>query len=526
MTPAVGRSPSSLRPAVLALAAVLVVAASPAPPQSRAGTPGPKGGPEPSAERAGGIAVTDLTGGLTPDDLVAALLGPSVSVSNVGFSGAGQAAGLFSGGTGTVGFEQGVILGSGCIANVVGPNSFDDITCNNGQPGDADLDALIPGFTTFDATVLEFDFECDKTATIAFQYVFASDEYNEFVFSSFNDVFGFFLNGTNVAIVPGTTSTAVSINNVNCGNPYDPTGGVNCGVYVNNDLSDGGGSIATEMDGLTAVFTATGTLLPGVNHIKLAIADAGDSALDSHVFLRGESFECGALAGPVFDPPSPCGQVLEVVRDQPLSFDVVALATNGLPGAEVALSASGVPTGATFTPRLPLTGQPAVTTFDWTPGVADVGTHVITLTAVDQLDQSTECTVTIEVAACTNAAAVATLGAPCGATLAMTPPVMGGTSTVTVTSAEPWAPGRILLSLPGGPSFPFHGCDLFVTLGSVSRLVSFVTDGSGDATIDVPVAVHTSRCGEQFVLQGVVLGPSGPFSFGSVTNALLVTLGS
>ncbi len=34
--------------------------------------------------------------------------------------------------------------------------------------------------------------------------------------SSFNDVFGFFVNGTNFALLPGTT-TPVSINNVNNG---------------------------------------------------------------------------------------------------------------------------------------------------------------------------------------------------------------------------------------------------------------------------------------------------------------------
>ena len=48
-----------------------------------------------------------------------------------------------------------------------------------------------------------------------FNYVFGSDEYLEFAGSSFNDIFAMFLNGEDLAIVPKTTDTPVSINTVN-----------------------------------------------------------------------------------------------------------------------------------------------------------------------------------------------------------------------------------------------------------------------------------------------------------------------
>ncbi|MBK8232416.1 MAG: choice-of-anchor L domain-containing protein [Candidatus Eisenbacteria bacterium] len=51
--------------------------------------------------------------------------------------------------------------------------------------------------------------------------------------------------------------------------------------------------INTELDGLTQVFFATGTILPGTNHIKIALADAGDRVLDSDVMIRCQSFTCG-----------------------------------------------------------------------------------------------------------------------------------------------------------------------------------------------------------------------------------------
>ncbi|XYH99886.1 choice-of-anchor L domain-containing protein [Sorangium sp. So ce1128] len=239
------------------------------------------------------LSTTDLNT-LSPSDLVNTLLGSGAGapvVSNVSFTGANIAAGTFTGGTEPIGFESGVILSSGNIASVVGPNAQDNVTTNNDLPGDADLDGLIPGFSTLDATVLEFDFECPGTEALTFQYVFTSDEYNEFVNSSFNDVFGFFVNGTNVALIPGT-ATPVAINNVNCGNPYDPLAGGHCDKFINNDLSDGGGAVCTEMDGLTVVFTAEAPVNPGVNHIRLAIGDAGDQNLDSNIFLKGGSFTC------------------------------------------------------------------------------------------------------------------------------------------------------------------------------------------------------------------------------------------
>jgi len=247
--------------------------------------------------------IADMTT-LTATELVEHLIGGGPNapiISNVTFSGANIAAGTFSGGLEAIGFDNGIILSTGNIASVVGPNISDNTTTNNGLPGDPDLDALIPGYTTYDATILEFDFECSEIQVISFQYVFASEEYNEYVNSAFNDVFGFFVNGVNIALIPGTT-TPVSINNVNCGNPYDPpSGGSYCEYFRNNDLSDGGGSIDTEMDGLTVVFYATASVNPGVNHIKLAIADAGDHILDSDVFIKGESFVCAPPPPPFIE---------------------------------------------------------------------------------------------------------------------------------------------------------------------------------------------------------------------------------
>jgi hypothetical protein len=174
------------------------------------------------------------------------------------------------------------------------------------------LEGLIPGISTNDKTVLEFDFKTDSDS-VFFSYVFASEEYNEFTNSQYNDVFGFFLSGnglssTNLALIPGT-STPVSINNVNGGNPFG-TNASHPELFNNNDLSDGGGSFATEYDGFTDVFTASATgLTPNATyHLKIAIADAGDTALDSAVFLKAGSFS--SEPPPVTGVPEPGTLVL------------------------------------------------------------------------------------------------------------------------------------------------------------------------------------------------------------------------
>lgn len=287
-----------------------------------------------------GLSTVDLTTSLTPEQLVQNLLGSGVTVTDVRYTGVPVAAGTFSGGSGIIGFEEGIILSSGAVSNVVGPNSQDGTTTSNGLSGDADLNGLIPGYTTYDATVLEFDFIPDADL-ITFNYVFGSEEYNEYVGSSFNDVFGFFLNGVNVASIPGT-STAVSINNVNLGS--------NPSYYKNNDLGDGGGSINTELDGLTVVLTITAPVNKGEgNTIKLAIADAGDTVLDSDVFIEAETFTSsdfilspqtatnlvGETHTVVAELKEVTGGVVTPVVGENVNFEVIEGPNTGLTGSAV-----------------------------------------------------------------------------------------------------------------------------------------------------------------------------------------------
>jgi len=222
----------------------------------------------------GSVSVNKLIDTLVSGD-------PNIKVFNATWSGDNASIGVFKNASNDgIGIDSGVILTSGSIYNAKGPNNSDGKSKSFGGPGDALLTEMV-GVSTYDATVLEFDF-ISKKDTIAFQYVFASEEYNEYV-GQYNDVFGFFLDGKNIALVPGSNDV-VSINNINKNK--------NSAYFHNNDPSElKPPPYNIQYDGFTSVLVAKAKIEPNVvHHLKLVIADAKDSALDSAVFLKGKSF--------------------------------------------------------------------------------------------------------------------------------------------------------------------------------------------------------------------------------------------
>ncbi|PJB13761.1 MAG: hypothetical protein CO118_12140 [Flavobacteriales bacterium CG_4_9_14_3_um_filter_32_8] len=245
------------------------------------------------------------------------LLGGGVTVSNITFNGgpsnvANPQFGEFTDATSSVGLSSGVILGTGDITLASQPNIGTGSSLGGTGNSGSDPD-LTPISTagTFDEGIIEFDF-IPVGDTLTFNYVFASEEYEEYVCSGYNDVFGFFLTGNNplggtynaknIALVPDPlspgnyTTTAVAINTINPGvagaygsaatcAAQDPNWTTYNVFYQTNPTTN------YEYDGRTTVLTAFALVNCGETyHIKLAIADAGDAAFDSGVFLEEGSF--------------------------------------------------------------------------------------------------------------------------------------------------------------------------------------------------------------------------------------------
>ncbi|MCL2097475.1 MAG: gliding motility-associated C-terminal domain-containing protein [Bacteroidales bacterium] len=261
--------------------------------------------------------------------------GVCASVSNVtfqahGWSGAtwthndNRGLGYFSRGDSNFEFAEGLVLSTGGLVSIEGSNLMDSGVSNpvGSVMGDTDLQALVSQ-TVSNVSRLEFDF-VPISNVIQFRYVFASEEYANYVSTvynpnNYNDVFGFFISGPgisgtqNIALLPTTTSGnyVVSINNVNDGQrPYGshncPThgAGANANYYVNipGDFSNcrplTQGEVALkesmEFNGRTVVLTATATVIPcETYHLKLAIANVGDNSYQSGVFLEAGSLNLG-----------------------------------------------------------------------------------------------------------------------------------------------------------------------------------------------------------------------------------------
>ena len=252
--------------------------------------------------------------GYSPQQLVQnVLLGSGVSVSNVFYSGNSNSIGYFTGGGSTnLGLGSGVVMSTGnvngnpSLGSGVSGFASDDI----GASGDNDLEKLLTTTnSSYDASILQFDF-VPLSDTIKFRYVFASEEYPEYVCSQYNDVFGFFLSGpgisgpysnnsVNIAKIPGTTLPVAinSVNNGNAGGSYstsDCTSLSYSGEYVDNE-ANGGTTIV--FDGFTVVFYAWYLVQPCQQyHIKLAVGDVGDGIYDSAVFLEAGSFSTSSVS--------------------------------------------------------------------------------------------------------------------------------------------------------------------------------------------------------------------------------------
>lgn len=180
-----------------------------------------------------------------------------------------------------------------------------------GNLNDPDL-LSITGGTATNGAIIEFDF-IPTGDTLSFNYMFASLEYAQYTCSNFNDAFGFFISGPgitgpytnnaiNIATVPGTT-VPVAINTVNGG---VPTGGGSAATCAAADPNWQANSIyftttyntiftntpgLPNFTGATVVLSANASLeCNEVYHIKLAIANDFDTALDSGVFLEANSF--------------------------------------------------------------------------------------------------------------------------------------------------------------------------------------------------------------------------------------------
>ena len=299
----------------------------------------------------------------TPENLISKVfLGTGVTITDINFVGNPAAVGFFDKGSAAVGLERGIILSTGDAAKVSGVGE-DGAQDNNDlfeqYRSEPDLELLTNGEPLRNVATYTIKF-IPSADTLSFRYVFASEEYPEFVCSAFNDVFGFFIsgpginggfenNGKSISMVPGT-NFPVTINFINNGqvgvwgnvaNCQPPLGSLGfSNLFRNNENSQS----QPIYDGLTQVFTAQTVVVPCQEYtIKLTIADVTDEGYDSGVFLEAKSFGTNEITV-VSETESPDGAIAEgctnglvkiklttpSAQEQTLNYNIFGTAENGV----------------------------------------------------------------------------------------------------------------------------------------------------------------------------------------------------
>ncbi|MFM1931516.1 MAG: hypothetical protein RL226_819 [Bacteroidota bacterium] len=304
---------------------------------------------------------------ITPNEAVQQLLGQGVEATNIQFTGSSVQLGLLYGGQGTIfSLDSGIVLSCGDVTNLENDMGA-DVPFGEGVSGDPDLLSIansVPpligeGFTVGavnDLAVLEFDFTVSGDS-LSFSYSFGSDEYLEWVNSTYNDIFAFFLSGPGITgpydSPAGFPGGAVNIAEVPNSVPQLPITVSSVNDILNSEYYvDNVNNFQIAIDGFTVKITANYEVICGETyHIKLAVADGTDTALESIVVIEAGSFATNDLtvSSTINNPPPtlPPFSLLEGCVDG--SITIFKPAGSAQDTAFLQLSGSAIP-GEDFDP--------------------------------------------------------------------------------------------------------------------------------------------------------------------------------
>jgi hypothetical protein len=233
----------------------------------------------------------------TPFDPVAQPLGSLVSAIFSGSSGVAVVADSVSARYGTadgqpsISFYDGSLaalnIGAGLLLTsgdstppLENTESSYGVGLDNATSGEASLQATVDAAFTGagdvqDVTTLQFTINVtDPNATgLRFDVVFGSDEYPEYSNTTFVDVAGVYVNGIDYALFNA--------------NPKQPLSVIDDNLTAGNFRDNQGNALPIEYDGVSTKLQVTAPIHMGLNTVKIAIADTGDSIYDSGIFVSG-----------------------------------------------------------------------------------------------------------------------------------------------------------------------------------------------------------------------------------------------
>ena len=219
-------------------------------------------------------------GGLQQDSYV---------INHVNQVGESLSMGVFSQGNDSgLPMDQGLLFTSGKVVDAIGPNDREDTTTQWSNAGHPLLNE-VAGQVTFDASGLEIFFTPTKDVEISYEFLFGSEEFEEFVGSQFNDSAGIFI----TALKSPTDGYDNGFAPVNLARTFNgaelavnqlaaktQSGGVSGKYYDPNPCC---GDMNWEYDGSSLLSTSAPIpLIAGMHYyIGMMVGDASDGLYDS-----------------------------------------------------------------------------------------------------------------------------------------------------------------------------------------------------------------------------------------------------
>lgn len=232
-------------------------------------------------------AQVNFTAGIDTPAVYELISQPGLTISNITIHCDNSAYGEFKGNS-ELPMTHGLFLSTGNATSLFSSNDAENTTTSFGTTD------TIPNFSPMnDVCSIEFDAQ-SPDSTIQFIFSFGSEEYPEYVNSSFNDVFAILVQGPNpffsgnynnlnIAYLPDSSSTC--INHVNTQQ--------NMNVFYDNTYPHG---TFIEYDGLTTWMIATVSVFPdSVYHFTFVIGDQDDPFFDSGGFIAAQDSDNHAL---------------------------------------------------------------------------------------------------------------------------------------------------------------------------------------------------------------------------------------
>jgi len=207
-----------------------------------------------------------------------------INIDNIKFIGNKNSLGFFINYCLFFQLHKGIVISTGDVIDVVGPNNKSNSGSYHYFDGNLELEKLANG-KTFDAVTIEFDFTAN-TDSVSFNYIFASEEYPEYVNKGLNDVFAFFISDSahqNKYNIAKCNNIPITVNNLNSS--------VNSNFFISNETKSNCLSYSVQFDGLSVKLSTGLKIIPYQKyHFKICIADVGDGYYDSAIFLEANSF--------------------------------------------------------------------------------------------------------------------------------------------------------------------------------------------------------------------------------------------